>query len=218
MGDPQTRVMILQRLGTLSAATGDLLLAEQRHREAFALACDFGDRRLAAQSQLDLGTDLLSAGDLNGAREELAAALVRPRHAPRAGTGPPRSELRPASRTDRRRAGRCAHRREPVGPGGWRARCADRGPASSPTPVGSSCCRRCSKRPIPPTTSSPCTRRPRWRSPVREWPGCRSQSCRARPSVRPPRFSCRRRSQGRQVVAIAAATGTAPGSAVRRRA
>lgn len=73
--DPQMRVSMMRRLGSLSAAKGDLQLATQRHREAHSLACDIGDRRQEAEALLDLGVDHLEAGDPAGATDDMTDAL-----------------------------------------------------------------------------------------------------------------------------------------------
>ena len=73
--DPQMRVLIMRRLGTLAAVGGDGRLSLLRHREAYALACEIGDRRLEAESLVDLGAGLLTAGDEGGAVAELCSAL-----------------------------------------------------------------------------------------------------------------------------------------------
>jgi predicted ATPase/class 3 adenylate cyclase len=73
--DPQMRVAMLRRLGSLWATLGDLDAAVQLHREAHALASDIGDRRLEAESLVDVGTDLTQRGDIDGACDDLTRAL-----------------------------------------------------------------------------------------------------------------------------------------------
>jgi tetratricopeptide (TPR) repeat protein len=73
--DPQMRVAMLRRLGSLRATLGDLDAAVQLHHEAHALASDIGDRRLEAESLVDVGTDLIERGDLDGACDDLTRAL-----------------------------------------------------------------------------------------------------------------------------------------------
>jgi predicted ATPase/class 3 adenylate cyclase len=71
----QVRTILLQRLGSILRANGDLSGASARHREASDLATEIGDQRLRTSTLLDLARDHAAANDGLAARDFLLEAI-----------------------------------------------------------------------------------------------------------------------------------------------
>jgi len=73
--NPQSRAIILLRLGCVLADLGDEVGALARHQEAFDLAAEVGDQRIMTQALLEIGSDRARVGEVDHARKALLQAV-----------------------------------------------------------------------------------------------------------------------------------------------